>query len=131
MTMTLEHTTARAEKLNLPHKAFIDGAFCASSDGATFPTLNPATGEEIASVAHCSGEDVDRAVKAARRAFNDGSWSRAAPEDRKEVLLRLAELVRENAEDLAVLESLDSGKTITDCPARNRHRSCQFLPMVR
>ena len=60
-------------------------------------------------------EDVDLAVKAARRAFEAGTWSRAAPEARKAVLLRLADLVREHKEELAVLESLDSGKTINDC----------------
>ena len=58
---------------------------------------------------------MDRAVKAARRAFNDGAWSRAAPEHRKAVLLKLADLVRQHADELATLECLDSGKTISDC----------------
>ena len=96
-------------------KAFIDGAFCAASDGGTFESINPATGETLCGVAHCTEADVERAVAAARRSFIDGAWSRAAPEVRKEVMLRLADLIRENAQDLAILESLDSGKTITDC----------------
>ncbi|MBC7478793.1 MAG: aldehyde dehydrogenase family protein, partial [Pseudorhodobacter sp.] len=72
-------------------------------------------GAEIAAVAHCGSADVDRAVVAARRVFDAESWSRAAPNHRKEVMMRLANLVRAHAEELAVLESLDSGKTITDC----------------
>ena len=99
-----------------PHtKAFINGAFVDAQDGKTFTTINPATNEVIAEVSHCDAADVDLAVTAARRAFVDGGWSRSAPEDRKEVLLKLANLIRTHAEELAVLESLDSGKTITDC----------------
>lgn len=105
----------RASAMKLPSKAFIDGYFTDASDGGSFSTINPATGEPIVNVAHCNGADVERAVVAARRSFDDGGWSRAAPEERKEVLLRLAGLIRDNAVDLAVLESLDSGKTITDC----------------
>ncbi|GAB5376244.1 MAG: aldehyde dehydrogenase [Acuticoccus sp.] len=115
MTMTLSHARAIASALTIETRAFIDGAYCAAADGAVFETVNPATGETVAAVAHCHGADVERAVAAARRSFDDGAWSRAAPEARKAVLLRLAELVRQNAEELAVLESLDSGKTITDC----------------
>ena len=100
MSMTLEYYGARAAKLTLSKKGFIDDNYCSASDEETFPTLNPSTGEEIVLIVHCTGDDVDRAVKVARRAFNEGSWSRTAPEDRKEVMLRLAELGRENAERL-------------------------------
>ena len=96
-------------------QAFIDGRFCEADDGAKFETINPANGQILASVAHCKATDVDRAVAAARRVFNEGTWSRAEPEERKEVLLKVAALVREHADELAVLESLDTGKTITDC----------------
>src|SRR5579863_2811294 len=106
---------AIAGRLKLPSKPFIDGEWRAAASDKTFATINPATGETLCEVAHCDAEDVDRAVKAARRAFDDGAWSRAAPEERKGVMLRLADLVRANAEDLAVMESLDSGKTIKDC----------------
>ncbi|MDH3580813.1 MAG: aldehyde dehydrogenase family protein, partial [Hyphomicrobiales bacterium] len=71
-------------------QAFIDGKFCDSATGDTFETINPATGAVVASIAHCGAEDVDRSVTAARRVFEAGTWSRAAPEDRKAVLLRLA-----------------------------------------
>jgi aldehyde dehydrogenase (NAD+)/gamma-glutamyl-gamma-aminobutyraldehyde dehydrogenase len=80
-----------------------------------FETRNPATARPLGAVAACDAADVDRAVAAARRVFEAGTWSRAAPEERKQVLLALADLVRAHAEELAVMESLDSGKTITDC----------------
>lgn len=115
MTLTRDRAHALAARLEPIDRAFIDGAFSAASGGATFETINPATGQIIAKVAHCGTADVDRAVIAARRAFNDGAWSRAAPEFRKDVLLKLADLVRANAEEIAVLESIDSGKTVTDC----------------
>jgi aldehyde dehydrogenase (NAD+)/gamma-glutamyl-gamma-aminobutyraldehyde dehydrogenase len=104
-----------AGRLVIPSKAFIDGAWRAASSGKVFENIDPATGTILGLVASCDGADVDRAVSAARRSFEDGGWSRAAPEERKAVLLRLADLVRANAEELAVLESLDSGKTIKDC----------------
>lgn len=115
--MTLSHTEyqAIAAKLKPNGQAFIDGKFCDAADGEKFETTNPATGQVLSSVAHCKSTDVDRAVKAARRVFNNGTWSRAEPEHRKEVLLKVAALVREHTNELAVLESLDTGKTITDC----------------
>ncbi len=106
---------AIAASLDLPGLAFIDGSFRPALAGKVFENINPATGEVLGSVAHCDAADVDLAVKAARRAFDSGIWSRAAPEARKEVLLKLAGLVREHREELATMESLDSGKTITDC----------------
>jgi acyl-CoA reductase-like NAD-dependent aldehyde dehydrogenase len=115
----VELTAASAHKLASTIKpltqAFIDGRFRPSISGKTFPTINPATGEVLASVAHCDSQDVDLAVKAARRSFDAGVWSRAAPEDRKSTLLKLASLVRQHAQEIAILESLDSGKTIRDC----------------
>ena len=115
MELTKDRAQSIASGLTLPEKAFIGGRFCDASDGQTFESINPANAEVIAKVAHCSAADVDRAVVAARRSFEDGGWSRAAPEERKAVLLRLSALIRENTAELAVMESLDSGKTITDC----------------
>jgi gamma-glutamyl-gamma-aminobutyraldehyde dehydrogenase len=86
---------------------FIGGSSVAAADGESFETINPATGLVLASVARGKAEDVDRAVRAARRAFDSGSWSRAAPAHRKAVLLRLADLIRVNADELAVLDTLD------------------------
>jgi len=100
------HTIAAG--LAFEGRAFIGGRFVPAMSGATMETTNPATGEIIASVASSQADDVEHAVSAARRAFRDGGWSRSAPECRKAVLLKLAELIRANARDLAVLESLDS-----------------------
>ncbi len=116
-----------ASRVTLPQQAFIDGAFCDASDGGTFVNLNPGTGVALGGVAHCTQADVDRAVAAARRSFAEGSWSRAAPEHRKAVLLRLAALVRENADELALMECLDSGKTITDCRNEIGHEVPTFF----
>lgn len=96
-------------------QAFIDGKYCDASSGQTFACHNPATGELIGHVAHCDAEDVDRAVTVARKRFEQGVWSRTTPEARKEVLLKLADLVRKHTVELAVMESMDTGKTITDC----------------
>jgi len=104
-----------AGRLKLPSLAFIDGKSRPAASGSVFENINPATGEVLGTVAHCDAADVDAAVTAARRVFEEGTWSRAAPETRKEVLLKLADLVRAHKEELATLESLDSGKTITDC----------------
>jgi acyl-CoA reductase-like NAD-dependent aldehyde dehydrogenase len=105
----------KASRIKIPNQAFIDGAYRPAVSGKVFENVNPATGETFGTVAACDAADVDLAVKAARRAFDAGVWSRAAPEARKQVLLRLADLVRANTEELAVIESIDSGKTIKDC----------------
>ena len=95
--------------------AFIDGAFRSALSGARFTTENPATGQPLAQVAAGDAADIDLAVRAARRAFEDGRWSRRSPADRKEVLLRFADLLEANLEELAMLDSLEAGKPITDC----------------
>jgi 4-guanidinobutyraldehyde dehydrogenase/NAD-dependent aldehyde dehydrogenase len=82
--------------------------------GATFDCVNPATGKAIAQVASCDAADVELAVASARRAFEAGHWSRRAPAARKKVLLRFAELIRKHREELALTETLDMGKPITD-----------------
>ncbi|MEL6618799.1 MAG: aldehyde dehydrogenase [Pseudomonadota bacterium] len=116
MTMlTAEEYRAIASALTPAASAFIDGGFRPAASGKTFPTTNPATGEEIAQVAACGSADVDVAVAKAREAFDDGRWSRMHPSARKDVLIRLCKLMTRNARELAVLESLDSGKTIYDC----------------
>ncbi len=98
-------------------EAFIDGGFVPAAEGATFDDVSPRDGTVIASVAAGAAEDVDRAVRAARRAFEAGEWALADPAQRKRVLLRLAELIDEHAEELAQLESADVGHPISD--ARN------------
>lgn len=107
----------KAAAIRFRDKAFIDGKFVAARSGRTFASINPATGETLAEVASCGEEDVDRAVASARRAFASGTWSQATPAHRKEVLLRLAHLLRENLQELALLESLDMGKLVADAAA--------------
>ena len=95
--------------------AFIDGAFRPALSGARFVTENPATGRPLAEVAAGDAADIDLAVQAARRAFDDGRWSRRSPADRKTVLLRFADRLEANLEELATLDALEAGKPITDC----------------
>ena len=104
-----------AKKLKFEGRAFINGKYVNAVDGKKFETINPATGEKLCDVAKCNYKDVDLAVKASRKAFNSGVWSRTTPEHRKEVLLKLAELLRKNGVENSVLECVDSGKLIADC----------------
>jgi acyl-CoA reductase-like NAD-dependent aldehyde dehydrogenase len=119
-TMTdLEAPEARdvrrlAEDLDIRTQAFIDGEYVDAASGETFARINPATGIEITRVAACDTKDVDRAVRGARTAFDSGVWRDAAPKKRKKVLLRLAALMEEHADELALLETLDMGKPIRD-----------------
>lgn len=113
--LTTEEYKAIAAGLSFPTQAFIDGRFRPAASGRTFASLNPATGDTLAEIAACDSRDVDFAVAKARDAFEDGRWSRLHPGDRKAVLIRLAKLIKRNARELAVLESLESGKTIYDC----------------
>lgn len=95
--------------------AYLDGAFVPALSGATFTSIDPATGTKLADIASCDSEDVDRAVASARAAFDSGIWSRQHPSERRVILLKLVALLEENLEDLARLESIDAGKPITDC----------------
>jgi aldehyde dehydrogenase (NAD+) len=95
-------------------KLLIDGQWVNAVSGKTFETLNPATGEVIARVAEGGKEDVDRAVKAARRAFDTGPWSRMSARERGKYMYRLADLMERHIDELAALETLDNGKPIRD-----------------
>src|SRR5690606_12756141 len=98
-------------------RLFIDGEFVDALDGGRFETVNPATGEVLAEVARAQPADVERAVAAAKRAFRAGVWSRMAPRDRMAVLYRFAEVIEENAGELALTDTLDMGKPISDMVA--------------
>lgn len=115
MDRTFDDYAAIAASLVLPSHPFIDGRILSKTSGKTIENYNPATGDVIGTIAFAGLSDVDLAVSAARRSFASGVWSRTAPEHRKAVLLRLADLVRQHAVELAVMESLDSGKPIRDC----------------
>nr|WP_269807159.1 aldehyde dehydrogenase [Pseudomonas mosselii] len=92
----------------------IDGRPVAARDGVTFAAVNPATGRCLAQVAACADDEIDQAVRAARRAFEHSPWARMAPAERKRVLLRLAELMLAHREELALLDSLNMGKPVMD-----------------
>jgi gamma-glutamyl-gamma-aminobutyraldehyde dehydrogenase/4-guanidinobutyraldehyde dehydrogenase/NAD-dependent aldehyde dehydrogenase len=111
MTQTAEDVVTT---LSIRAQAFVDGAYVDAASGATFDCVSPGTGRVIAQVAACDAEDVDRAVAGARRAFESGVWSRTAPKKRKKVLQRFAALIEEHADELALLETLDMGKPISD-----------------
>ncbi|MFI5272260.1 MAG: gamma-aminobutyraldehyde dehydrogenase [Ktedonobacterales bacterium] len=96
-----------------PHQLFIGGAWRAGHTGERIAVVNPATGQQIAEIAAADRADVEEAVLAARRAFDDGRWSRLSPGQRSEILTRLAGLMAAEAEDLAQLESTNTGKPIT------------------
>jgi len=110
--LTHDEVLAHAASLQIRNQAFIDGRYVDAASGRTFDCINPADGSVIASVAECDAEDVDRAVAAARRAFDDGRWRDQPPRARKETLLRFADLIDANAMELALLETLDMGKPI-------------------
>ncbi|MEO0367917.1 MAG: aldehyde dehydrogenase [Pseudomonadota bacterium] len=114
--LTHEEYQSIAAQLDFPTTAFIDGK-SQSSGKQTFASINPATKEEIAHISIADAAQVDEAVLKAREAFSDGRWSKQEPAERKAVMVQLAKLMKRNARELAVLESLESGKPIADIEA--------------
>jgi gamma-glutamyl-gamma-aminobutyraldehyde dehydrogenase len=129
MTEILTHAEyqAIAADLNLPCNAFIDGKFQPAKSKKTFTSINPATAKPIAKIAACDAKDVDLAVKKAREAFDDGRWSRRHPAERKRILIRLARMMQRNCHELAVMESIDSGKPVRDCASIDLQETIQCL----
>lgn len=112
--LTTQEYEKVAQSLTYNTKALINGKLVDAASGKTFDTVNPANGKVITSIASCGTEEVEEAVKAARAAFDSGKWSRIAPEERKKMLFKFADLIEQNATELAVMESIDSGKPICD-----------------
>ncbi|MEL7567384.1 MAG: aldehyde dehydrogenase [Dehalobacterium sp.] len=112
--LTREKYEEIAGSMHYTTKALINGKFVNSVSGMTFSTENPATGKKLADITSCNEEDVNTAVKAARRAFEDRRWAGLKPAARKKILLKFSELIMKNHDELAVMESLDSGKPILD-----------------
>src|SRR5260370_5475118 len=110
--LTRDDWKSRIGGLSYRNQAFIGGKFAASLTGKTFECINPATGQVLTKVAACEQADVDAAVKAARAAFDKGTWANMPPAQRKRIMLKLAELMMKNREELALLETLDMGKPI-------------------
>ena len=105
---------ALADSLQIRTQAFIDGRYADAADGRTFDCISPIDGRPLGQVAQCGAEDVERAVRAARRAFDAGEWSQARPAQRKKALLKFAALIERHGDELALLESLDMGKPVGD-----------------
>ncbi|MGD0930935.1 MAG: aldehyde dehydrogenase family protein [Candidatus Korobacteraceae bacterium] len=101
------------EFLDKPRKMFIDGKWGEAASGKTFPTYNPATGEVMAQVAEGDREDINRAVQAARKAFDGGPWPEMTASERGRLIWKLADLIEQHLEEFAQLESLDNGKPLS------------------
>src|SRR5712675_1011696 len=110
MTVTVDRSVE--EFTAAPRQLFINGQWSDAASGKTFETPNPATGETLARVAEGDAEDINRAVGAARKAFESGPWSRMTPSDRGRLIWKIGDLILEHAEELAQLESLDNGKPV-------------------
>ena len=100
-------------KIKNKYDLFIDGKFVKPMSGRYFDTINPATEECVSQIAHGNDADVDKAVKAARKAYKN-VWSKVSPSDRAKYIYRIARLMQERARELAVIETIDSGKVITE-----------------
>ena len=104
-TMTRQDWEQRYQSLRIEGRAFIDGSYRDAVGGATFDSISPVDGRQLASVASCMAEDAELAVKAARAVFERGDWARLAPAQRKRVLIAFADKLLANAEELALLET--------------------------
>ncbi|MBR3372326.1 MAG: aldehyde dehydrogenase family protein [Rhodobacteraceae bacterium] len=110
----------RPALLNRPvQQIFINGSWCDAADGRDFPTVDPSSGAPLARIARGGSEDIDRAVSSARAAL-EGEWARMTPADRQRILLRLADLVEANIDDLAMIDTLEMGAPIARLPVMRR-----------
>lgn len=105
-------STSAVPSFSLPSKMFINGQWVDSGSGQTLQVFNPATGQPLIEVPHADSADVDRAVESAATAFKSAAWRRMAPVQRQSILLRLADLIEANGEELAQLETLNNGKLL-------------------
>lgn len=124
-TPTLHDNRTATDSLNVRADAFIGGEFTPARDGRRFVRISPRDGTPLAHVAACDDRDVEDAVAAGRRAFADGRWSSRHPRERRGVLQRLARLIEEHRHELALLESLDMGKPISEALAVDLRVSVQ------
>ncbi|MCV6609769.1 MAG: aldehyde dehydrogenase [Amphritea sp.] len=103
-----------SETLTFRDKAFINGAFQPAVSGETFPCINPATEQLLAEVSSCDAADVDLAVANAKAVFKSGVWSEMHPRQRKQVMLKWADLIEQHKDEFALLDTLDMGKSISE-----------------
>ena len=116
-----------SSKINFKSEAFINGKFVKSQSEETFDCLNPSNGKLLAKVSSCNDIDVDIAVKSCRKAFDNGHWSRMSPTERKKILIKLSDLILENRNELALLDSMDMGKTVSDAIAYDIPGAAELL----
>ena len=109
------------------HKLLIDGKWVDAQGGKTFAVFDPSNGSQIAQVAEGGAADIDLAVKAARRAFEDSAWSRMKPVERGKMVWRLGDVLERHANELAEIESLDTGKPVSDAKAVDLPFACELL----
>jgi aldehyde dehydrogenase (NAD+) len=127
MTATTEAPAVRMPIDGRHRPMFIDGQLVDAESGATMQTLNPATGEVLGTVPRSAAADIDRAVAAARRAFEEGPWSRFTPADRQLLLIRIADAFERHWDELSLSDTLDMGKPIT----RSRADKARVTGMLR
>ena len=113
-TLTRADWEQRAQQLKIEGRAYINGEYTAAVSNETFECLSPVDGRLLGKVSSCDAADAQRAVENARKTFDSGVWSRMAPAKRKATMIRFAGLLKQNAEELALLETLDMGKPISD-----------------
>ncbi|KAK7878913.1 hypothetical protein WMY93_030847 [Mugilogobius chulae] len=113
--LVVDYVTKEANNMTvkMPYQCFINGKFEDAENGKTYNTINPTDGSVISKVSYCSVGDVDRAVAAAKEAYEEGPWGRMNPRDRGSLLYRLADLMEQHQEELATIEALDSGAVYT------------------
>jgi phenylacetaldehyde dehydrogenase len=113
MTAVAEVGQATRDFVGTSRRMLIGGQWVEAASGKTFATIDPATEQEIVQVAHGEAEDIDRAVGAARRAFQEGPWPSVTPSERGQIIWRLADLLNAHADEFAELEALDNGKPLS------------------
>src|SRR6516162_926122 len=128
MTVTLDRTVE--EFIGAPRQLFINGQWSDSAAGKTFETPDPATGETLARIAEGDAEDIDRAVRAARSAFEDGPWSKMTPSERGRLVWKIGDLIYEHLDELAQLESLDNGKPYAVAKVADVPLAADMLPYM-
>ena len=118
-----------AEFVDKPRKMLINGKWVNAASGKTFPTYNPATGEILAQVAEGDSQDIEEAVRAARKAFDHGPWRKMTASERGRLIWKLADLLEEHTEEFAYLESLDNGKPLGHRPRGRRASGGRSAPI--
>ena len=122
---------SRAQSVRPRLQAFVAGRYVDAASGETFDNVSPIDGRLIGKVASGGPADIDAAVASARAVFNKGSWSKMPPARRKRVLLKFADLIRSNADELGLLETLDMGKPINNSVNGDMRAAAILMPLPR